>query len=57
MNLKDVELYIGLEVKVTTFNEKNYYGVLKVMDENTISVGFLVFIDIADIKDINLLKS
>lgn len=57
MTLKEIESYIGLEVKITTFDNKNYYGVLKIMDENTISVGFLAFIDISDIKKINLLKS
>lgn len=57
MSLKEVKLYECLEVKVTTFDNKNYYGVLKIMDENTISLGFLVFVDIADIKEIILLKS
>ena len=56
MNQKELRDYEGFEVEVTTFDNKKYFGILEILDENTVSVGFMAFVDISDIKNVRLLK-
>ena len=56
MNLKEIRDYEGFEVEITTFEGKKYFGILEILDENTITVGFMTFIDISDVKNVRLLK-
>lgn len=56
MNLKEIRDYEGFEVEITTFDGKKHFGILEILDENTITVGFMTFIDISDVKNVRLLK-
>lgn len=57
MSFGEVRNYAGYEVQVKTFDDKRYFGVLNIVDENTISIGNVLFISITDIKEIRILKS
>lgn len=57
MSFEEVRNYVGYEVQVKTFDDKRYFGNLDIVDENTISIGNVLFVSISDIKDIKILKS
>lgn len=57
MTFGEVKDYEGYEVQVKTFDDKRYFGILNIVDENTISIGNVLFVSISDIKDIKILKS
>lgn len=57
MSFGEVRNYAGYEVQVKTFDDKRYFGILDIVDENTISIGNVLFVSITDIKDIKVLKS
>lgn len=57
MSFGEVRNYVGYEVQVKTFDDKRYFGVLDIVDENTISIGNVLFVSLNDIKEIRILKS
>lgn len=57
MSFGEIRNYVGYEVQVKTFDDKRYFGILDIVNENTISIGNVLFISITDIKDIKVLKS
>lgn len=57
MSFGEVRNYAGYEVQVKTFDDKRYFGILDIVDENTISIDNIFLIPVSDIKDIKVLKS
>ena len=57
MTFGEVKDYEGYEVQVKTFDDKSYFGILNIVDENTISIDNIFLIPISDIKEIRILKS
>lgn len=57
MTFGEVKDYEGYEVQVKTFDDKRYFGILNIVDENTISIDNIFLITVSDIKEIRILKS